>query len=142
MAYGNKLNLEEHLAKARHNWAFLTQIEGTGLREFRDWSTIVLSYSALHLMDALLHANGRAHGESHQGRTTALTRLVRDRRMARRSLDSYLHLALRSRSLRYSELPPRDQELQELIIDYFRRVEAEVIERLGLEPLPAFHFER
>jgi hypothetical protein len=137
---GEKLNLEEHLAKAARNWAFLTQIEEwNGVRDFRDWSAIVLFYSALHLMDAYLHANGRDHGRSHGERNLALVRLTEDRRLSKTGWDSYSQLESRARALRYWEMTQTRQEYETLLVPGVRRIEEEVRGRLRIDafaPLP------
>jgi hypothetical protein len=136
-----KLKLDEHLAKARHNWAFLTEIEGFSRRDgLADWSVVVLYYSALHLVDALLHANGFDHGQSHSERNDALRALVRARRMSRLNIEAYLRLASRARAARYSEATLSRAEYEQLIAAAFRVVEGEVRGRLQVGTLrsPAF----
>ena len=140
--YPPSVNLNEHLAAARLNWEFLTRIDDVpSAREFGGWSAVVLFYSALHLVDAFLHANGRDHGQSHVERQTELTNFVTTRRMSQSSLDSYIYLANRSRNFRYRGSLISAQEYEELVVQDFRPLEAEVTGRLALAAFPHLPFE-
>ena len=105
------------------------------------WSTVVLFYSAMGLMDAFLHGNGKDHGKSHAERERALAELVRSRRLSQRCLGSYLLLAGRARRARYVEPSSSRWAYEELIRQHFRPIEAEVANRLRLTPLERLPFE-
>lgn len=76
------MNVEEHVAKARHNEKFLHDFD-LPKSEFLDWAVTVISYSALHYVDALLlrsfGADPKDHGErsSHIVRQPALREHIR-----------------------------------------------------------------
>jgi hypothetical protein len=133
------VRLDDHLTRANLNWLFQTEIESLG-NTFPHWSTVVLHYSALHLVDAYLHGNGSDHGATHTERSRTLSDLVRVRRMSVASRDAYLRLAGRSRVARYETDAVTTADFRALVED-FRRIESEVLPRLSLAPFARLPFE-
>ena len=133
------MNLDQHIAKARRNWNFLSEL-GRLDRTFPEWSTVALHYCALHLIDAYLHGNGSDHGGTHGERARLLGGMVRARRMTVSTRDAYFRLASRSRVARYTAEELTAAEFTALVRD-FRRIEAEVAPRLRLSPFARLPFE-
>lgn len=137
------MKLDDHLEKGTRDWAFLTQIETLhNASDFAGWRTVVLFYTALDLMDAFLHANGSNHGRSHSERERALAELVRSRRLSQSCFEAYVFLADRSRRTRYIEPSSSRSAFEDLVREHFRPLEAEVTQRLRLEPFARLPFER
>ena len=63
------MKVEEHVAKARHNEEFLDQCDLPN-SDFLDWAVTVISYSALHYVDAFLAHNFGAHPKDHRERSS------------------------------------------------------------------------
>lgn len=65
------MNAEEHINKARHNEAFLSQFN-LPESDFLDWAVTVISYTALHYVDALLTNNFAVKPKNHAERSSCI----------------------------------------------------------------------
>jgi hypothetical protein len=137
------LDLEDHLDKARQNWSFLQHLEAhTEPGSFVEWKVVVVFYSGLHLIDAYMHVRGEDHGRSHGERNRVLRDMADGDRLSHVVLSDYFHLATRSRAFRYTDAAATVDEYRRRVAGDFRRLEAEVIDRLRFSPLERLAFER
>ena len=120
------LNLQDHLAKAQHNWRFLLRLDEVSDSDIDDWRVVIVFYSALHLVDAYLHTRGANHGRSHGERNLVLRSVAERGLISRTAWDAYVRLESRARAVRYTELAASRNELSSLV-RVFRELESEVL---------------
>jgi len=67
------MKVSEHINKAKHNERCLNELSLAD-SQFLDWAVTVISYAALHYVDAFLANNFGVHPKDHRERTDVLTR--------------------------------------------------------------------
>jgi len=103
---------------------------------------VVLFYTALHLVDAYMHACGEDHGKSHKERERIMIRLVDKRLLAEAMRVEYGRLEVLARAVRYEQPSIERDAFVSLLRDHFRPLEAALLPRLtGFETLPPLSVE-
>ena len=113
---------EEHVKKALHNEAFIKQFKlpDSG---FPDWAVTVISYAALHYIDAPL-ANNFAHYPQNHGERSSY--IYRDEALRKNIRNDYEDLKNDGVEARYTNRIFAAQEIHKYILPSLDRVKAYV----------------
>lgn len=106
--------IQEHLGQWQHNRKFIATIDP----EFPDWMVTVTFYAAMHLVEALLTADGAKDRSRHQDRFQILQHEQRYQKV----YESYHVLYDLAHVTRYTATPARWISIE--------RIKSEVIEKL------------
>lgn len=120
---------EDHLARAKQNIQFAKSFDWKST-PYLDWVVTAYFYAAVHLVDALLYHQDKAHGDVHATRRV----YMREKWYLRGICQEFEDLKDHSEDARYRLITMTRSRLENKVIPLYEKIERHVMDLLSREP--------